>query len=52
MREKQMELQSQSHKARRGRSYVRYGPQIHLPRNLRKSQHLDLNVHFKADYEF
>lgn len=52
MREKQMELQSQSHKARRGRSYVRYGPQIHLPRNLRKSQHSDLNVHFKADYEF
>ena len=31
---------------------VCYDPKIHLPRKLRISQHSDLNVHFKADYEF
>lgn len=31
---------------------VCYGPQIHLPRKLRISQPSDLDVHFKADYEF
>ena len=49
MREKQMELQSQSHKARRGGAMCVMVPKYIY---LRISQHSDLNVHFKADYEF